>query len=83
MTINLTTLVNPAAQATVAIQNSGTQLTSGATSVNFTGSGVTATNSGAAVTVTIEGTSLGGIDGGAASTPVSSYSLRMDFGGAT
>lgn len=48
-------LLAPTVPVPVAVQDEGSSLTSAATSVNFVGSGVTATNSGAAVTVTIPG----------------------------
>lgn len=44
----------------VAVQDEGTTLTSAATSLNFTGAGVLATNSGSAVTVNVDaGITLG------------------------
>ena len=46
----------------LAVLDEGTSLTTGATSINFTGAGVTATNSGGAVTVNVPG---GGGSGGA------------------
>ena len=49
----------PAGQS-VAVSDEGTQLTATATSLNFTGAGVTATNSGNAVTVNISGSAGGG-----------------------
>jgi hypothetical protein len=44
----------------LAVQDEGTTLTSAATSLNFTGAGVTATNTGGAVTIDIPGGGGGG-----------------------
>jgi hypothetical protein len=71
------------AKYTITVKDEGSDLSTTARSIDFVGQGVTATNSGNNVTVTIPGTSLGGIDGGSASTPLGSYTLRMDFGSAT
>ena len=48
----------------LAVQDQGTTLTSAATSLNFTGAGVTATNVGSAVTIDIPG------GGGGTSSPI-------------
>lgn len=48
------------------VNDEGTELTAGATSLNFTGAGVTATNVGNAVTINVPGGSSGG-GGGSAS----------------
>ena len=55
----------------LAVKDEGTTLTTAATSINFTGSGVLATNSGGNVTVTIPG---GGGGGGASDAVDVSYS---------
>jgi len=48
------------ASVPIVVQDEGTTLTSAATSLNFTGAGVTATNSGGAVTIDIPGGGGGG-----------------------
>jgi hypothetical protein len=48
------------APSSLTVQDEGSTLTSAATSLNFTGAGVTATNSGGAVTVAISGGGGGG-----------------------
>lgn len=48
-------LIPMPAGSSLTISDEGSPLTTGATSINFTGAGVTATNSGTAVTVTING----------------------------
>jgi hypothetical protein len=62
----------------IVVQDEGSTLTAGVTQINFVGSGVTATNSGSNVTVTIPG-SVGGGGGGASSALVAGYA--MIFGG--
>ncbi len=54
--------------AAVEIKDEGNVITSGVTSINFTGSGVTATASGDAVTVTVTGGGSGDVTGPASST---------------
>lgn len=60
----------------IAVSDEGTQLTAAATSVNFVGAGVTATNSGSAVTVTIPG-------GGGALTDGDKGDITVSASGAT
>lgn len=55
------------AASALAVRDEGTQLTAAATSLNFTGSGVTATNTGGAVTLAIT-------SGGASSTDIQDFS---------
>jgi len=57
----------------ITVSDEGTALTSGVTSFNFVGSGVTATNSGNAVTVTIPG------GGGSAFSPVILNDISNQF----
>jgi hypothetical protein len=52
------------------IKDEGTTISSAATSLNFVGSGVTATNSADAITVTVSAGTLANLDGG---TPSTSY----------
>lgn len=52
------------AASAIAVSDEGTQLTAAATSINFTGAGVTATNTGGAVTVAVTG------GGGGSSSPI-------------
>jgi hypothetical protein len=59
------------------VQNSGTNLTTTANTLNFTGSGVTATNSGNVVTVTISGGS-----GGGSSTTISNGNSNVNIASA-
>ena len=54
------------------VQDEGSTLTSAATSLNFTGAGVTATNTGGAVTIDIPG---GG--GGGSTSPIPNLSAWM------
>jgi hypothetical protein len=61
----------------ITVQDEGSTLTSGVTQINFVGAGVSATNSGSNVTVTIAGGGGGG--GGASSATVAGYALV--FGG--
>ena len=56
------TWATPTAAATIPISDEGTQITAAVGSINFTGSGVTATAVGAAVTVNVSGG--GGASGG-------------------
>ena len=58
----------------IQVLDEGTSLTTALTSIDFTGSGVTATNTGGAVTVTISGTGGGGITTG------KSIAMAMVFG---
>lgn len=51
-------------EGSVAIKDEGNQLTATTSSIDFVGDGVTVTNAGSAVTVTISGTSGGGGGGG-------------------
>jgi hypothetical protein len=57
-------LVNFTGGGSLIVQDEGTTLTSAATSLNFTGAGVTATNVGSAVTVAVTG------GGGGDSSPI-------------
>jgi hypothetical protein len=50
------------------IQEEGTTLSSAATSINFVGEGVTATNVAEAITVTVSAGTLANLDGGTPST---------------
>ena len=71
--------------SSIAVSDEGTQITSGVTSFNFTGAGVTATAVGSAVTVNV----TGGGGGGAATilenalTIASNYSLSTGYNGSS
>lgn len=72
-------------QYNIEVLEGGVTKSSSAASLNFTGDGVTVTNTGDAVEVEVSGGggALGTIDGGTPSTPASSYTFRWDFGGVT
>jgi hypothetical protein len=59
----------------ITVQDEGSTLTTALTSLNFTGSGVTATNTGGAVTVAVSG------GGGGGSSAGSDIFLANNFGG--
>ena len=67
--------------SSLAVQDEGNQLTATASSMNFVGDGVTVTNAGTAVTVTINGTgSSGGGSGGTGGTGGSGGSCFLSIG---
>ena len=60
--VEVTTVGLATGGANITISDEGTMLTNAVASINFVGNGVTATNSGNAVTVTVSGGSSGGIN---------------------
>jgi len=61
----------------IAVQDEGTELTSTATSLNFTGDGVSATNSGGEVTLTITGSGAQGATGAQGIQGPATYSITI------
>jgi hypothetical protein len=71
--------------AAITVQDEGSTLTTEATSLNFTGSGVTATNSGSSVTIDVPGSSGSGLQliGSATLTTQSSTTDVIPYDGTT